>query len=66
MLVFFCFSLGDTITTVRGNGEIDAIIKGVVSESLVRYSGEILYIEQRKPISRDIDQIEDIKIIAEF
>lgn len=60
------FTLGDTITTVRGNGEIDAVIESVVSESLVKYSGEILYVEQRKPISRDIDQIEDIKIIAEF
>tara|TARA_Y100000589_G_scaffold160908_1_gene152963 strand:+ start:2461 stop:4329 length:1869 start_codon:yes stop_codon:yes gene_type:complete len=60
------FSLGDTITTVRGNGEIDATIEKVISESLVRYSGEVLYLEQRKPISRDIDQIEDIKIIAEF
>ena len=60
------FSLGDTITTVRGNGEVDATIEKVISESLVRYSGEVLYLEQRKPISRDIDQIEDIKIIAEF
>ena len=60
------FSLGDTITTVRGNGEIDATIEKVISESLVPYSGEVLYLEQRKPISRDIDQIEDIKIIAEF
>ena len=60
------FSSGDTITTVRGSLEIDASVEKVVSESLVKYSGEVLYLEQRKPILRDIDQIEDIKIIAEF
>ena len=60
------FSYDDVITTVRGTDEIDAKVERVVSESLVKYSGEILYLEQRKPISRDIDQIEDIKIIVEF
>lgn len=60
------FSVGDTITTIRNAAEVDATIEKVISESLVKYSGEVLYLEQRKPISRDIDQIEDIKIIAEF
>ena len=60
------FKVGDNLTTVRGVSEITTQIRKIVTESLVKYSGEILYLEQRKPISRDIDQIEDIKIIVEF
>ena len=29
-------------------------------------SGDIIYLENRKPIQRDSDQTEDIKIIVEF
>lgn len=60
------FEIGDSITTMRGGSEITTTIKKIISESLVKNSGEVLYLEQRKPITRDIDQIEDIKIIIEF
>jgi hypothetical protein len=37
----------------------------VLPQELQAYSGEIIYIENRKPIARAIDQIENIKIILE-
>ena len=47
---------GNTITFTDGyaNPELDAD------------SGNIIYLENRKPISRSNDQIEDIKVIVEF
>jgi len=33
---------------------------------LERFSGDIIYVENRSPISRADDQIEDIKLIIEF
>ena len=47
---------GNTITFTDGyaNPELDAD------------SGDIIYLENRKPISRSNDQIEDIKVIVEF
>jgi len=39
---------------------------GVIPPEVEHFEGDILYIEQRRPIMRAIDQIEDIKIIAEF
>jgi hypothetical protein len=38
----------------------------VTGGDLQRYSGDIIYIENRSPISRADDQIEDIKLIIEF
>lgn len=39
---------------------------GVVLEEVQKFSGEIIYIEQRRPVLRAPDQIEDIKAILEF
>ena len=38
----------------------------VTGGDLLRFSGDIIYIENRSPISRADDQIEDIKLIIEF
>jgi hypothetical protein len=35
-------------------------------EELKKFEGEILYIENRRPVLRSVDQIEDIKTIIEF
>ena len=43
--------------TVRG---------AVTGGDLERFSGDIIYVENRSPISRATDQIEDIKLIIEF
>lgn len=51
--------------TLTGNGKI-AGSNGLISAEVDRFSGEILFIENREPILRNDNQIEDIKIILEF
>lgn len=41
-------------------------ITAVSNPGLAAYSGDILYVENRSPISRATDQIEDVKLIIEF
>jgi len=45
--------------TANGSG-------AVTGGDLQRFSGDIIYVENRSPISRATDQIEDIKLIIEF
>ena len=44
----------------------DEIIKKGFIGDLQRFSGDIIYVENRSPISRATDQIEDVKLIIEF
>lgn len=39
---------------------------GYANAEIKRYSGKVLYVENRKPIIRSNDQIEDIKLVIEF
>ena len=39
---------------------------GVVNEELIKFRGEILCLENRRPVLRASDQLEDIKMIIEF
>lgn len=41
-------------------------VTGVVQEEIKKFDGEILYVENRRPVLRAPDQIEDIKAIIEF
>ena len=50
--------------TVSGTGTIDTA--GVDTPALAPYSGDVLYVENRSPISRATDQIEDVKLVIEF
>ena len=43
-----------------------ATITGITLEEVKKFEGEILYLENRRPILRSPDQIEDIKAIIEF
>ena len=56
--------------TVGGGGSgASATANGsgaVTGGDLERFSGDIIYVENRSPISRATDQIEDIKLIIEF
>lgn len=49
-------------TTINNIGEVTAITK----PELVHRSGELLYIQNIKPIQRDIEQAEEFKILVEF
>ena len=54
----------ETVTLLNSNTV--TFTSGYVTPDLQPDSGEILYIENRKPIQRVSDQTEDIKIIIEF
>jgi len=58
------FANGATITgaTSTATGTIAAI----TTPGLQPYTGDILYVENRVPISRAADQIEDVKLIIQF
>jgi hypothetical protein len=52
--------------SVSGAGGATATIAAIVTPGLQPYTGDILYVENRVPISRASDQIEDIKLIIQF
>lgn len=39
---------------------------GYFTSEIIPYSGNILYVENRKPVFRSNDQIEDVKLVIEF
>ena len=70
---FGTFQEGETLTEVDGNGDGILEAAGVDSDSRAyRFptvnplTGDILYIDNRSPIERSADQIEDIKIVVQL
>jgi tetratricopeptide (TPR) repeat protein len=41
-------------------------ISAISNPGLEAYTGDVLYVENRSPISRANDQIEDVKLVIEF
>ena len=58
-------STADSAVTLTGGNTI-TFTDGYANPELDPDSGEVIYIENRKPISRSSDQTEDIKLIVEF
>jgi len=58
------FANGATIT--GGTSGTSRTIVGISTASLDPYSGDLLYVENRVPIARSTDQIEDVKLIIQF
>jgi hypothetical protein len=52
--------------TVTGAGGASGTISVINDPGLQPYSGELLYVENRVPIARATDQIEDVKLIVQF
>jgi hypothetical protein len=52
--------------TITGAGGASANTNGVAGGDFEKFSGDVLYIENRSPVTRADDQIEDIKLIIEF
>jgi hypothetical protein len=52
--------------SVTGTGGGSATIASITNPGFDPYSGEILYVENRVPIARATDQIEDVKLIIQF
>ncbi len=73
---FVAFSGANTVSGATGAGTPDASADGTVdgipftdgygNSEIQPDSGDIIYIENRSPITRVSDQVEDIKIIVEF
>ena len=55
-----------TAWTVAPDNTSTYIVASIIASGIVPYKGNILYIENRRPIARAVDQIEDIKIVIEF
>ncbi len=55
----------DAAVTLAGGGSI-TFTNGYANAELDPDSGDIIYVENRKPISRASDQTEDIKLVVEF
>lgn len=49
-----------------GTSGATAKIESLRTPEIEKYIGDILYVEQRRPIKRAIDQLEDIKLIIEL
>ena len=57
-------STTETVTLLNNNTV--SLTSGYANPELAADSGDIIYLENRKPIQRASDQTEDIKIIIEF
>lgn len=51
---------------VGGSSTATATISAITDPEVQADSGDVLYVENRRPINRALDQIEDIKIIVEM
>lgn len=57
------FANGNTLTATSG---ASAIVSSITPPGAVKYSGETIYLEYRRPVSRAGDQTESISVIIEF
>lgn len=53
-------------TNGTAEGEADIATNGVLPPEIQPYSGKVMFVESRAPISRTASQIEDIRLILEF
>ena len=56
------FQANETITSGSASANSSAVVGG----DFERFSGDVLYVENRSPVTRADDQIEDVKLIIEF
>ena len=60
------FGFANSATVTGGTSGATATITAINTPSLEAYTGDLLYVENRVPISRASDQIEDVKLIIQF
>lgn len=58
------FSVGETVT--GGSSTATASIASLGNPEVQPYSGDIIYVENRRAIERASDQVEDIKLVVEM
>ena len=59
-------AFANAATVTGGTSGTSRTIIAVNNPSLEAYSGDLLYVENRVPIARAADQIEDVKLIIQF
>ena len=56
-----------TAETITGQSSVGTgVIASLQNPEVDRFSGKIIFVENRAPINRSASQIEDIKVITEF
>ena len=55
-----------SVDTFTGTSQGASFSNGLAERELVENSGEVIYVENRRLITRAADQIEDIKLVIEF
>lgn len=70
---FRSFAASEAVSEINGSGAgviaaiaVDSDGDGLISGDVNRFSGDILYIDNRAPIDRAADQTEDIKVIIKL
>lgn len=56
------FQAGETVEV----GAVSATVDTLTDPEVDKYTGEVIYIENRSPVTRAADQIEDVKLVLEF
>jgi hypothetical protein len=56
----------NTASVSGGTSSASGTIAAITTPGLQPYTGDIIYVENRVPISRAADQIEDVKLIIQF
>jgi hypothetical protein len=56
----------NTATVTGGTSGATGTIAVITTPALQPYSGDLLYVENRVPIARAADQIEDVKLVIQF
>ena len=59
---FGTFQVGESVEV----GGVSATVNTLVDPEAEKFSGDVLYIENRSPVTRAADQIEDVKLVLEF
>jgi hypothetical protein len=57
---------GNTLTITQGGLFEKGLGSGIGNQGLLFASGDLLYVENRQPIIRSVDQSENIKLIIEY
>lgn len=61
---FIAFTTGETVT--GGTSGAVGTSSAIGNPEVQPYSGDVIYVEQRRPITRAADQVESISLIIEF
>ena len=59
---YIAFQSGELIT----QSAVSATISGITNPEIKKYSGDVVYIENRSPVNRSSNQTEDVRLVVEM